>query len=225
MLERGEQLRTVLNLSDRRNITLAEKLSWIKDAAEGLRHIHQSGIIHADVGCHNMILVKGCLKLIDFEGCSLDGEEATSGYEWFSYRDSSPPISLKTDIFAFGCAIYEIMTGNPPYQELSTSEDPRRDVMQLYAEDRYPVVEELPLGEIMQGCWNGSFDSASALIKALDVANNSIMDQNIARRRVASLLCRVANISRLLSARLLSWCRRFFDVFRRFSGLSRAKPG
>jgi len=85
--------------------------------------MHNKGIVHANIGCHNWIVVQDRLKIIDFEGSSIDGEDAGACYEWFSCKESSPRISRKTDIFAFGCAIYEVITGRQPYDELFLFED------------------------------------------------------------------------------------------------------
>jgi serine/threonine protein kinase len=117
-----------------------------------MRYIHQNGIIHADVGCHNIILVQNYLKIIDFEGCSINSEEATSYYKWFSYQESTLVISQKTNIFAYGYTIYEIITGRPLHHELIISDDRRRLVKRLYAENRFPKVIDLSLGELMQDC-------------------------------------------------------------------------
>ncbi|KAF1365761.1 kinase-like protein [Lizonia empirigonia] len=132
ILERGRTVRTVIQGSGANQIPLHTKVRWLHEAAEGTRYMHNNGIIHADVGCHNWIVVQDRLKIIDFEGSSIDGEDAGACYEWFSYKESSPRISWKTDIFAFGCAIYE---------------------------NQFPEVENIPLGRLMQGCWNGTFDS------------------------------------------------------------------
>lgn len=129
----------------------------------------QKWIVHADVGCHNMVLVNGCLMVIDFEGFSIDGEETTSGYEWFNYRRSAPEISQRTDIFAYGCAVYEIMTGNPPRRELATLPDRRRLAEQRYADYQFPEVTNLPLGELMKGYWHGNFNSMSEVLEALEM--------------------------------------------------------
>ncbi|KAH8731577.1 hypothetical protein GQ44DRAFT_805579, partial [Phaeosphaeriaceae sp. PMI808] len=82
--------------------------------------MHDNNIIRADTGCNNWIIVQGRLKIINFEGSSIDGEDAGACYEWFSYKESSPGVSQKTDIFAFGCAIYEVITEveNIPLLEL-----------------------------------------------------------------------------------------------------------
>ena len=86
--------------------------------------MHNRDIIHGDVGCNNMILTrKGYLKIIDFKGYSIDGGLADFCYEWFSYRLLVPRVSRRTDIFAFGCAIYEVITGRPPHHELKSSKN------------------------------------------------------------------------------------------------------
>lgn len=171
ILERGEVLRTICRSPSANNIPIQKKFRWLKHAAEGYQHMHNCGIVHGDVGCHNMILTKkGYLKIIDFEGCSINNEPADSCYEWFSYRPSMPWVSRRTDIFAFGCAIYEIITGKPPYyDEFEASDDRYREVGQLYTNNRFPDVMSLPLGWLIQGCWHGDFNSMNEIIQELDL--------------------------------------------------------
>lgn len=172
VLERGKALRTICQRPGADQIPLHRKLRWLRHAAEGLQHVHEKGIVHADVGCGNMILTRGdCLKIIDFEGCSIDGESADSRYEWFSYRRSTPKVSIQTDIFAFACAMYEIITGRPPYHELETSDDRLGLVEQRYETDQFPDVIHLPLGELMQSCWHANFSSMSEVVRELRVSS------------------------------------------------------
>ena len=114
-------------------IPIQTKLGWLRQAAQGYQHAHDCGIVHGDVGCNNVILTKeGFLKIVDFEGCSIGGDPADSCYEYFSYRPSIPRVDRRTDIFAFGCAIYEVMTARPPHQELEALNDRYQQVEQLY---------------------------------------------------------------------------------------------
>ena len=169
VLERGDVLRTICRSPSANGISIQIKLSWLRQAAEGYQHSHDCNIIHGDVGCHNIILTReGYLKIVDFEGCSIDGEPADSCYEWFSYRPSIPRVDRRTDIFAFGCAIYEVMTGRPPYHELEASNDSYQQVEQLYTNHRFPDVTSLPLGVLMQSCWHGDFTSMSEVLQELD---------------------------------------------------------
>lgn len=131
ILERGECLRSVLMRE--RDIGIDRKMIYVKQAGSGLRHVHKNNIVHADVGCQNLILKDNCVKFIDFEGCSIDSSEATSCYEWFSYRRSTK-VSIQTDIFAYGCLVYEIMTGTHPHHELAGCEDRAHRVAQQYQE-------------------------------------------------------------------------------------------
>jgi serine/threonine protein kinase len=180
ILERGQVLRTICQKAGADQIPLYRKLRWLKHAAEGLRHVHENGIVQADVGCNNMILAgDDCLKLIDFEGCSIDGKPADSLYEWFSYRRSTPTISTQTDIFAYGCVIYEVMTGRPPYHELETSDNPSSLVEQLYEQNQFPDVAHLPLGELMQSCWHGTVSTMNEVMQALEAASLSSLEASV----------------------------------------------
>ncbi|KAF2758630.1 kinase-like protein [Pseudovirgaria hyperparasitica] len=169
ILERGQPLQNVIRNSEAENVTtdIEQKVRWIQQAAVALQHIHNKGIIHADVGVPNMILVNHWLKFIDFEGSSVDGHEATSCYQWFSYRVCTPAISTQTDIFAFGCAMYEIITGRPPHYDLETSPNRMCDVRQRYSEGKFPVLKGIPLREVIQGCWIGIYNCMDDVIHAL----------------------------------------------------------
>lgn len=162
ILERGQPLLTNISEAD-----LDDKLQWIEDAAQGLQHLHRNGIVHADFGCPNMILINRRLKIIDFGGCSIDGGEAFAGYNWYSCKGRTSP-NWETDVFAFGCSMFEILTGKPPYHEYESKPDRGDIVRNLYTERRFPEVNQLPLQEIILGCWHGTFHSMDDVIRRLD---------------------------------------------------------
>ncbi|KAF2747574.1 kinase-like protein [Sporormia fimetaria CBS 119925] len=136
ILERGQGLRRLFRKDGADHIPLDRKIQWLRDAAEGMRHMHDNGTIHADVGCHNWVIVEDRLRIIDFEGCSIDGGHPAACYQWFNTKVRVPEINRQSDIFAFGCAIYEVMTGRFPHQELADSEDRGKRSVQLYAENQ-----------------------------------------------------------------------------------------
>jgi serine/threonine protein kinase len=180
VLERGQVLRGICRQRDSAHISFQRKLRWLIDFAEGLRYIHGKSIVHADVGCHNAVLTQhDCLKIIDFEGCSMDGGEASSSYEWFSYRPSTPKISKQTDIFAYGCAVFEVLTGRTPYDKFETSNHRTELVERLYQENRFPDVTNLPLSKLMRGCWYGTINSMEEVLKELEAAKPSLLDEAV----------------------------------------------
>ena len=107
-------------------------LSW-QDVVEigwqicsALQHLHNNGIIHRDLKPANIFFTKeGKVKLGDF-GIALDTAEAgltDSGLTVGTYMYMSPEqirgtraISPKTDLYALGCLMYEMLTGRPPFQ-------------------------------------------------------------------------------------------------------------
>ena len=177
VLERGECLRRRLqrqseSISESEQIPLHTKLQWAKEAAEGLRYIHERGIIQGDVGCHNLILTQSGIKFIDFAGSGNNNEPALVAYEWCSYRPDptqhpDAAASIRTDIFAFGSALFEIEMGLVPYHELQGVLDNyplMRRVEGLFGARQYPDLEGLVLGGVIRGCWDGRYERMEVII-------------------------------------------------------------
>ena len=107
------------------------KLSWEEVIPIGLQicsaleHAHEHGIIHRDLKPSNLLLTKdGKLKLADFgiardnDATALTAAGKTVGT--FAYMApeqirGDPPVTAKTDLYALGCVMYELLTGAPPF--------------------------------------------------------------------------------------------------------------
>ncbi|KAJ5585261.1 kinase-like protein [Penicillium hispanicum] len=161
-LERGDCLRQVLR-GGLKTVESHTRLQWALEAAEGLHYIHEKGIIHADVGCHNLLVHRsGHIKFIDFAGSGVDGNEPLVCYEWCSYRPGTTTLGIKTDIFAFGSALFEIESGNVPFHQLQEVLGPwelMREVEKRFAAKDYPDMEMLQLKHVITRCWNDEYES------------------------------------------------------------------
>ncbi|KAL9604811.1 MAG: hypothetical protein Q9219_000259 [cf. Caloplaca sp. 3 TL-2023] len=104
-----------------------------RELAIALKAIHAAGIIHRDVKAANvMIHENGSLQLIDFGVAGLlqtskDKRRTIIGTpHWMPPEMSSQLLNqgpstvdyaTEIDVWAYGCTLYEIATGNPPYHK------------------------------------------------------------------------------------------------------------
>ncbi len=132
------------------------RLSWEqavhvgRQVSSALEHAHNAGIIHRDLKPANLFLSRqGKLKLGDFgiardtEATALTAAGKTVGtYAYMAPEQIQvgPPISGKTDLYALGCLLYEILVGETPF----VSENPMDMLMQHLNDDPYNVIEKVP---------------------------------------------------------------------------------
>src|SRR5687767_5262146 len=109
--------------------------------ADALDAAHSTGIIHRDLKPGNILVVKGEVKLLDFglarlrdavPAAAADPRTATLPLTAENTLIGTPqymaPEQLerreadsRSDIFAFGCVLYEILTGRPAFSGASTA--------------------------------------------------------------------------------------------------------
>ncbi len=96
-------------------------------ALQGLEHAHQHDVLHRDIKPENLMLSDhGVLKVTDFgigiilgdatERLTLPGSAlGTPAYMAPEQLDESVPVSPRTDVWAAGAVIYEMLSGTAPY--------------------------------------------------------------------------------------------------------------
>jgi hypothetical protein len=92
---------------------------------KALTYAHGNGIIHRDIKPANLLLTKeGKLKLSDF-GIARDNSATAltaTGRTVGTYHYMAPEqikdgsVSHKADLYALGCVLYELLTGEPPFE-------------------------------------------------------------------------------------------------------------
>ena len=99
----------------------------VEQSAEGLYYMHTKGWIHLDIKPDNFLVGRdGTVKLIDF---TISKKKKTGLAKLFhrekvakGTRSYMAPEQIRrkvcderTDVYAFGCVLYELCTGKPPY--------------------------------------------------------------------------------------------------------------
>jgi serine/threonine-protein kinase len=147
-------------IKKRAPMPLGEALMWIEETLDALDAAHSAGIIHRDIKPSNLFLVntgrgKPYVKLLDFGIAKLGAiqGEATPQTrasvilgtpDYISPEQArGKPISPQTDLYAIGCVLFEMLTGERLFRGENTLQ-----TMWMHVEDapRAPssVKPELP---------------------------------------------------------------------------------
>ena len=118
----GGDLRAVLQVENKLPENSVRHLAL--DIAEGLVHIHSKGVLYMDLKPSNLLLDGTCsLRFYDF-GLAINFDKAITGVasrvgtpSYMApelFRDNGAP-SIASDIWSFGCVLYEMIYGQPPF--------------------------------------------------------------------------------------------------------------
>jgi CheY-like chemotaxis protein len=128
-------------LAERGPLPVAEACAYACQAALGLQHAHERGMVHRDIKPHNLMLTpEGRVKILDFGLSRLASELAPAGSAGDALRpedcDRMTPsdtglgtadymapeeardashADIRADIYSLGCTLYHFLTGEVPF--------------------------------------------------------------------------------------------------------------
>jgi len=112
-------------LARKRHLPWRDVVACGIDICRGLEHLHQAGIVHRDLKPANIFLSDdGRLKLGDFGlardlgavRLTIDGQTVgTAKYLAPEQAMAKPDIDGRTDLYALGCILFELLAGRPPF--------------------------------------------------------------------------------------------------------------
>ena len=179
----GESLRE--KLEREQQLPVEDALAIAEKVAGALQYAHDQGVIHRDIKPANILLSRGEPLVADF-GIALavsqagDGRITETGLSLGTPHYMSPEqaagertLDKRSDVYALGCVLYEMLTGQPPFggpnaqavlgRILTGEPDPVTDIRRSV-----PANVEAAVHKSLERLPADRFESASAFVSALE---------------------------------------------------------
>ena len=125
----GRDLQVMVKESGVLDYALAAE--YIRQAAEGLEHAHQAGLVHRDIKPANLLVdPHNVVKILDLGLARFTGEEnasltvkydenvlGTADYLAPEQAANSHAADGRADIYSLGCSLYYLLVGQPPFPD------------------------------------------------------------------------------------------------------------
>jgi eukaryotic-like serine/threonine-protein kinase len=112
-------------LKEKKKLPWEEALEILMQVAKALEHAHDAGVIHRDLKPANLLITRDRqVKLTDFgiardtTATALTAAGKTVGtYAYMAPEQirGKPPVDKKTDLYALGCVLFEMISGETPF--------------------------------------------------------------------------------------------------------------
>jgi serine/threonine-protein kinase len=205
----GESLRD--RLEREKQLPVEEAVRFTREVAEALDFAHRHGVVHRDVKPENILLAEGHALVADFGIARPLGESekpltgtgvaiGTPAYMSPEQASGMREVDARTDVYALGCVLFEMLAGEPPY----TGPTPQAIIARSMTERPRPlhpmragVPEALDavIAKAMAATTADRYSSAAAMAQALadtgstrTTTRGPIVRRVIAERPVAAAL-------------------------------------
>jgi WD40 repeat protein len=114
-------------VKERGPLPVVDACAAVRQAALGLQHAHERGMVHRDVKPGNLIrCADGTVKVLDFGLATLTAERddelnadniGMGTPDFMAPQQGEDPRSadIRADVYSLGCTLYYLLTGQPPY--------------------------------------------------------------------------------------------------------------
>jgi len=123
----GDTLKSLLDRGER--FTPADAVGMLESLLAGLAYSHEHGVIHRDIKPANVMITRdGRVKLADFGVARIESSSLTQAGTMIGTPSYMSPeqfmgqtIDARSDIYAAGVLLYQLLTGDKPFEGSVTS--------------------------------------------------------------------------------------------------------
>lgn len=166
-------------------LTIESKLRILRQVAAAIGYLHSKGIVHGDLTANNILIDSDCnAQVADHGILAMCPESPNTSYLRGSVRwaapelfdvpedeESSIPPKPASDIYSFGCIMFQVMSGQQPYADVQNN----HQVTILIFKGKKPARPSSPhiadpLWDFIEKCWSdtGRRPSAVEVLSFLD---------------------------------------------------------
>jgi len=194
----GENLALMIRMTG--PLALETAVGYARQMAKGLAAAHRLGVIHRDLKPHNILIDEsGTAKIMDFgiarsliAGTAADDGKMIGTPDYMAPEQAAgQPADARTDLYAFGAILYEMVTGRRPFEGDTSHEivlkhrlESPRPPVEL--DGRIPLVLSLLILKCLAKDPDDRYQTADELLAALDELGPTIspaMEGRADRRR------------------------------------------
>lgn len=148
----GQDLQKLVN--DRGPLATSLASHYVRQAALGLQHAHQRGMIHRDIKPQNLMVTREgnrhTVKVVDFGLSKVRSDSSANGLTGTGYMMGTPDfvspeqiqdasrVDIRGDIYSLGCTFYYLLTGERPFRGSSLFE-----VLEAHVNKKPAAIQQL----------------------------------------------------------------------------------
>ncbi|MFZ2278348.1 MAG: protein kinase [Prosthecobacter sp.] len=149
--------RPITAFCEEHHLTLRERITLFREVCSGVQHAHQKGVIHRDLKPTNILVTevdgRPVPKIIDFgiaKALASGGIEAMTFATQANFVLGTPQymspeqiedvgsVDTRSDIYALGTVLYEMLTGSPPFAEVTKQGQTRQEFWRMVRDKNPP---------------------------------------------------------------------------------------
>ena len=188
------------NLKRRLRFEESTLWEWIIQILEGLKYLHDNKIMHRDLKCANIFLMKnGQLKIGDLNVSKLaknNMARTQTGTPFYLSPEiwKDLPYDYKCDIWSVGCIIYELCTSRPPFRGTSMKELCHNVMTGYYlpisgfSNDMREIIAKMLKVDPKQRYSTDELLNCEIIKKRIKSSNNEIITQGIQNSKKANFI-------------------------------------